>query len=94
MFNDLQHRGFAICHDFNRAPNSQSIRFYLILIAYALSSILINSTFGKKILAKGYTFTLIMEQMFLDLIYLNFDTLFEGYNPVQLRFGKDPPSGI
>lgn len=94
LFNDLQHRGFAICHDFNRAPNSQSIRIYLILIAYAITSILTYSRFGQTILAKGYTISFIMKQMLLDLIYLNFDILFEGYNPIQLRFGKDPPSTI
>src|SRR5262249_13159593 len=30
LFNDLQHRGFAICHDFNRAPAAQLVRTYLI----------------------------------------------------------------
>ncbi|MDR3623996.1 MAG: hypothetical protein P4L16_02515, partial [Chlamydiales bacterium] len=32
LFNDLQCRGFAIRHDFNRAPVAQSVRIYLILI--------------------------------------------------------------
>jgi hypothetical protein len=39
LFNDLQCRGFAITHDFNRTPNAQISRVYLILIAYAICSI-------------------------------------------------------
>jgi hypothetical protein len=92
LFNDLQCRGFAIRHDFNRAPNAQSIRIYLILIAYAISSILIHSTFGKTILAKGYTISFMMEQMLTDLIYLSDAILVESHNPIQLRFAKDPPA--
>ncbi|MDR3623910.1 MAG: hypothetical protein P4L16_02085, partial [Chlamydiales bacterium] len=91
LFNDLQCRGFAIRHDFNRAPVAQSVRIYLILIAYAICSILTHSTFGCKILAKGYTISFVMKQMILDLIYLSNTTLFEGKDPIQLRFGKDPP---
>ena len=50
LFNDLQCRGFAIRHDFNRAPVAQSIRIYLILIAYAICAILTYSTLGQSIL--------------------------------------------
>jgi hypothetical protein len=91
LFNDLQIRGFGICHDFNRAPAAQSVRFYLILIAYAICSILTHTTFGKVILSKKYTITFIMEQMLNDLIYLSDKILLEGYNAIQLRFAKDPP---
>ncbi|MDR3623629.1 MAG: hypothetical protein P4L16_00610 [Chlamydiales bacterium] len=44
-----------------------------------------------KILAKGYTISFVMKQMILDLIYLSNTTLFEGKDPIQLCFGKDPP---
>ena len=90
LFNDLQCRGFAICHDFNRTPNAQSIRIYLILIAYAISSILVHSAFGRAVLARGYTIAFMMEQMLTDLIYLA-DSIWDCHQPFQLRFGKDPP---
>lgn len=90
LFNTLQCRGFAIQHDFNRAPTSQSVRTYLILLAYAITSILTYSTLGKAILAKGYTISFIMEQMFQDLLYLTEDQLFNRYNPSQLRFARPP----
>lgn len=91
LFNDLQCRGFAICHDFNRAPVAQSVRIYLILIAYAICSVVIHSTFGREVLAKGYTISFMMKQMITDLIYLSSAVLFEWRDPIQLRFGKDPP---
>jgi len=91
LFNDVQCRGFAIRHDFNRAPVAQSIRIYLIFIAYAICSILTYSTLGQSILAKGYTVTFMMEQMLNDLIYISDTILFQWDDPSQLRFGKDPP---
>lgn len=91
MFNDVQRRGFYICHDFNRSPNSQTIRMYLIYVAYAICSILTHSTLGKAVLAKGYTILFMMQQMLTDLISRSEDQLFAGFNPIQLRFAKDPP---
>ena len=91
LFNELQCRGYAIRHDFNRAFTSQSVRVYLILIAYAISSILTHSIIGRAILSRGYTTTFIMEQMLNDLIYLTDSILTESHNPIQLRFAKDPP---
>ena len=91
LFNTLQCRGFAIRHDFNRAFTSQSVRIYLILIAYAISSILTYSSIGRAILSRGYTTTFMMEQMLNDLIYLADVVLVESHNPIQLRFAKDPP---
>jgi hypothetical protein len=91
LFNDLQCRGFAIRHDFNRAPAAQTIRTYLIHIAYAITSILTHSALGQAILSMGYTISFMMEQMLTDLIYISQITLFKGKDPIQLRFGKDPP---
>ena len=90
-FNTLQHRGLAITHDFNRAPTAQTIRIYLILIAYAISEVLIHSQLGRYILSKGYTIIFMMKKMLQDLIYLTDYDLFNGYMPFQLRFAKDPP---
>ena len=91
LFNTLEERGFAIRHDFNRLPKAQSIRIYLILIAFALTSILKSSYLGQYIFAKkSIRFT--MSQMLDDLIYLNYSDLFDCNYPIQLRFGgKDPP---
>jgi len=58
--------------------------------AYAICSILVHSTLGKSILARGYTISFMMEQMLTDLIYLSEDD-WKGHQPIQLRFGKDPP---
>lgn len=91
LFNDLQHRGFAICHDFNRAPIAQSVRESLILIAYAISSVLTHSLLGKAMLSKGITISFMMEQMLTDLIYVPTTTLFKLHDPSQLRFAKGPP---
>lgn len=91
MFNDLQHRGFAISHDFNRAPVAQLVRTYLILIAYAISSILTYSRLGKSILSRGLTIIYMMEQMLMDLIYVSEEILFNRRDPRQLRWGTDPP---
>lgn len=90
-FNTLQHRGFSIIHDFNRAPIAQTVRIYLILIAYAISEILTHSQLGRSILSKGYTIIFTMKKMLQDLIYLSENQLFSGYTPIQLRFAKDPP---
>jgi hypothetical protein len=94
LFNDLQHRGFALCHDFNRAPTAQLVRTYLILIAYAISSILTYSKLGKSILSRGISVTFMMEQMLQDLIYVTYEDLFNQSDPGQLRLGKDPPRTI
>lgn len=91
LFNSLQCRGFTVRHDFNRAPTSQTVRLYLILIAFSISSILAYSTIGRAILSRGHTLIFIMKQMLNDLIYLNETILFESHNPIQLRFAKDPP---
>ncbi|MCA9507511.1 MAG: hypothetical protein KC505_03695 [Myxococcales bacterium] len=91
LFNDLQHRGFAICHDFNRAPTAQLIRTSLILIAYAICSILTYSQQGQSILSKGMTVRFMMEQMLLDLIYRPDRILFTWSKCRQLRWGHDPP---
>jgi hypothetical protein len=91
LFNDLQHRGFAICHDFNRAPIAQLVRTSLILIAYAICSILTHSALGKSVLSKGITISFMMEQMLADLIYVPTTTLFKLHDPSQMRFAKDPP---
>ena len=91
MFNDLQHRGFAICHDFNRAPAAQLVRTYLILIAYAICSILTYSRLGKSVLSSGLTVIFMMEQMLTDLIYVPEEVLFNRSDPGQLRWGTDPP---
>lgn len=91
LFNSLQKRGFAIEHDFNRLPKIQTIRTYLILIAFALTSILTSSCLGIYIFSKkSIRFT--MEQMLNDLIYIDHSILFDCPYPIQLRFGcKDPP---
>jgi hypothetical protein len=91
LFNSLQCRGFAVRHDFNRAPISQSVRLYLILIAFAISSILAYSTAGRTIFCRGHTLIFTMKQMLNDLIYLTDIILTESHNPIQLRFAKDPP---
>jgi hypothetical protein len=91
LFNTLEERGFAIRHDFNRLPQAQSIRIYLILVAFAFTSILESSYLGQYIFAKkSIRFT--MSQMFNDLIYLNCSDLFDCNYPIQFRLGgKDPP---
>jgi hypothetical protein len=91
MFNDLQHRGFAICHDFNREPRAQLIRTYLILIAYAISSILTYSRLGQSILSRGLTIIFMMEQMLIDLMYIREEILFNWNEPGQFRWGTGPP---
>jgi hypothetical protein len=91
MFNDLQCQGFAICHDFNRAPTAQLVRTYLILIAYAITSILTHSRLGKFILSTGLTISFMMEQMLMDLIYISEDTLFNRSDPGQFRWSTGPP---
>jgi hypothetical protein len=91
LFNELQCRGYAINHDFNRDPKAQSVRMYLILIAHAICSILTHSTYGRSILAKKYTIRFMMEQMLNDLIYIPASKLFALHDPMQLRFAKDPP---
>lgn len=90
-FNTLQNRGFSIKHDFNRAPSAQTTRIYLILIAYAISSVIRYSQLAEYIIRKGYTMWFIMTKMFQDLIYLAEDQLFSGYTPMQLRFSREPP---
>jgi hypothetical protein len=89
-FNSLQCRGFAIRHDFNRAPNSQIVRLYLTLLAYAISSIFAYSSLGRLVLDKRLTLVFTMRQMLNDLIYLS-EAIFDCADPVQLRFAKDPP---
>ena len=91
LFNDVQRRGFAICHDFNRAPAAQLVRTYLILIAYAICSILTYSRHGQSILSRGLTVIFMMEQMLSDLIHIEAGDLFIGREPGQLRWGTDPP---
>ena len=91
FFNTVQCRGFAIRHDFNRAFNSQTIRMYLIFIAYAISSLLTYSTMGQSLLSRGYTITFLMEQMLHDLIYLTDLVLSESHHLIQLRFARGPP---
>lgn len=87
----MKNRGFAICHDFNRAPHIQTIRMYLVLIAYAISSILTHSLLIKDILSKGYTILFLMKQMLNDLIYIADSALSVSHQSIQLRFAKDPP---
>jgi hypothetical protein len=91
VFNDLQHRGFTICHDFNRAPVAQLVRTYLILIAYAICSILTYSRLGQSIISGGLTITFMMEQMLNDLIYVGEENLFRKRCLGQLRWGTDSP---
>lgn len=86
LFNTLQCRDFAIEHDFNRAFTSQSVRIYLILIAYALTSIFTYSTIGQKLLSQRFTISFLMDQMLRDLIYLPYELLFLNSYPKQLRF--------
>jgi hypothetical protein len=95
FFNDIQTRGFNICHDFNRSPIAQTVRTYLILIAYAISAILTYSRFGQLALSKGtMTVIFMMEQMLNDVIYIPGEALFKWSDPGQLRWGKDPPTII
>jgi len=91
MFNDLQHRGFAICHDFNRVPAAQLVRTHLILIAYAICSILTYSRLGKSVLSRGLTVIFMMEQMLTDLIYVPEEILFNRGDPKQFRWSTGPP---
>ena len=91
LFNSLQCRGFAVHHDFNRAPTSQSVRLYLTLIAYAISAIITYSTIGRAISSRGHTLIFTMKQMLNDLIYLIDMVLTESHNPIQLRFARYPP---
>jgi hypothetical protein len=93
LFNDLQRRGFAICHDFNRAPTAQTVRSYLILIAYAICAILTYSRWGKLILSKGaMTIIHMMTEMLEDLTRIPEEILFKQRDPGQLRWGTDPPA--
>lgn len=91
-FNDVQNHDFAICHDFNRNPTAQLARTFLILIAYAITSILVESRIGKLILAEGKSIMFMMREMLNDLIRIPEGILFGCRNPRQLRFGKDPPA--
>lgn len=91
LFNDVQCRGFAICHDFNRAPTAQLVRTYLIFIAYAICSILTHSRLGESIISRGLTITFMMEQMLKDLIYIEEENLFSRRCVGQLRWGTGPP---
>jgi hypothetical protein len=91
MFEDLQHRGFAICHDFNRAPTAQLVRTYLILIAYAISSVLCYSRLGQSILSRGLTIIFMMKQMLTDLIYISGELLFQRQETGQFRWSTGPP---
>jgi hypothetical protein len=88
FFNTAENRGFNMNHDFSRAPRSQIIWMYLILIAMALCTILeyssLNPIFNKN------TVRHVMEEMLRDLIYLNESLLFDCTFPRQLRFQKPP----
>src|ERR1700738_2493959 len=90
--NDLQHRDFYICHDFNRAPTAQLVRTFLILIAYAICSILVHSKPGQSILSKQeMTIRFMMKQMLQDLIYMSDRVLSQWSCYGQLRWGTGPP---
>lgn len=92
LFNELQHRGYSICHDFNRSPTAQTIRIFLILIAYAICSILTHTRFGQAILSNGMmTIVFMMKQMLKDLTYVSEKVLFKWSDAGQLRWGTDPP---
>lgn len=85
LFNSLENRKFAIRHDFARAPSSQSVWLYLLLIAFALDSLFFLFHLGQ--LAKqGRTIQALMQEMLTDLIYLPTDLLFNCLFPKNLRF--------
>jgi hypothetical protein len=84
FFNTAENRGFNMNHDFSRAPHSQTIWFYLILIAMALSAILEHSSLN--LIFKKNTIRHVMEEMLRDLIYLTYPLLFESTFPTQLRW--------
>ncbi len=91
-FNDVQNHDFAICHDFNRNPTAQLVRTFLILLAYGITSILVQSRIGKLILASGKSIMFMMKEMLNDLTRIPEEVLFTFRHPRQFRFGKDPPA--
>jgi hypothetical protein len=85
LFNSLKNRGFYLEHDYSRHPNSQSIWFYLTLIAFALTSILELCDLG--ILSREQaTVRAWIENMLQDLSYLPYELIFSCPYPKQLRF--------
>jgi hypothetical protein len=91
FFNTAERRGFYMNHDFCRAPNSQTIWLYLILLAMAICSILEHSTLNM--IFKKTTISFVMRQMLNDLIYVKDCVLYECSFPKQLRFAAlfQPP---
>jgi hypothetical protein len=91
FFNTAERRGFYMNHDFCRAPTSQTIWFYLILLAMAICSILEHSTLNM--IFKKTTISFVMRQMLNDLLYVKDYVLYECSFPKQLRFAApfQPP---
>ena len=92
-FNSLKNRGFAARHDFSRHFQAQSIWLILMMIAFALSSLILYSNLGILSRKKGCSIRFFMQQMMLDLIYLPPSLLFDVPYPKQLRFSIIPQAG-
>jgi hypothetical protein len=92
-FNSFKNRGFAARHDFSRHPQAQGIWLSLMMIAFALSSIILYSRLGVIARKKECSIRFFMQQMMLDLIYIPSYLLFDQPYPKQLRFCIHPQAG-
>jgi len=85
MINTLKNRGFHLKHDYSRHPNSQWIWLYLLLIAFAITSVLNLCDLGI-LSRKNATIRAWMRQMLQDLFYFSYECIFLCTYPKQLRF--------
>jgi hypothetical protein len=83
FFNSIKNRGFHLKHDFSRHPNSQTIWRFLILIAFALSTLMHLSSLGASS-CRGCSFINWITLLFGELCWRQID-IFEKL-PKQLRF--------
>jgi hypothetical protein len=93
FFNTLKNRGFYATHDFSRNFQAGSIWLSLMMIAFALSSIILYSRLGILARKKGCSIRFFMQQMMQDLLYLPPSLLFDCPYPKQLRFSISPQAG-
>ena len=93
LFNTLKNRGFHATHDFSRNFQASSIWLSLMMIAFALSSIILYSRLGMLARQKKCSIRFFMQQMMQDLLYLCPTLLFDCPYPKQLRFSISSQAG-
>jgi hypothetical protein len=93
LFNTLKNRGFHATHDFSSNFQAGSIWLFLMMIAFALSSLILYSHLGILARKKGCSIRFFMQQMMQDLLYLSPSLIFDYPYPKQLRFSLIPQAG-